>query len=345
MLIFSLFYLKCPSLQSGGSLVRNPPASAGDVNSILAWVRKIPWSRKWQPTPVFLSGQRSLVGYSLWGFRVRHDSATKTTTKSLWQWETHHPLSLFHQALTIIHCYCLFPARMPSSLHSGSDSLTQSAFQVWMPTSTHSRSDTPASLPFHKDRSSPCWLSDSHTWNVLFTLGSSKPPSAGCLLHPAQALPYWAWHASSPTPSLWMASLVHKGLWRSMLACPPKGCPLIPHARPLLQQDSSASSGSDTTCQDASLHRDAPSHLCSSDPYMPSSRGHPPCLSWAQTRAAVHFRCPPHSAQTPVPSSGPLWLVHPCTRYQVWRSTFLCPPNGFRATSFKNKREEKRKIP
>ena len=32
------------------------------------WVGKIPWSRKWQPTPVFLSGkshgQRSLVGYS-----------------------------------------------------------------------------------------------------------------------------------------------------------------------------------------------------------------------------------------------------------------------------------------
>ena len=33
-----------------------------------SWVRKIPWSRKWQPTPVFLPGkshgQRSLVGYS-----------------------------------------------------------------------------------------------------------------------------------------------------------------------------------------------------------------------------------------------------------------------------------------
>ena len=34
------------------------------------WVRKIPWRRKWQPTPVFLPEkfyvQRSLVGYSLW---------------------------------------------------------------------------------------------------------------------------------------------------------------------------------------------------------------------------------------------------------------------------------------
>ena len=36
-----------------------------------SWVRKIPWSRKWQPTPVFLPGkfhgQWSLAGYSLWG--------------------------------------------------------------------------------------------------------------------------------------------------------------------------------------------------------------------------------------------------------------------------------------
>ena len=35
------------------------------------WVRKIPWRRKWQPTPVLLPGkshgQRSLVGYSPWG--------------------------------------------------------------------------------------------------------------------------------------------------------------------------------------------------------------------------------------------------------------------------------------
>ena len=41
MLIFSLFYLKCPSLQCGGSLVRNPPASAGDVNSILGSGRSL----------------------------------------------------------------------------------------------------------------------------------------------------------------------------------------------------------------------------------------------------------------------------------------------------------------
>ena len=35
------------------------------------WVGKIPWSKKWQPTAVFLHGeslgQRSLEGYSPWG--------------------------------------------------------------------------------------------------------------------------------------------------------------------------------------------------------------------------------------------------------------------------------------
>ena len=37
------------------------------------WLGKIPWNRKWQPTPVLLSGkshrQRSLVGYSPWGHK------------------------------------------------------------------------------------------------------------------------------------------------------------------------------------------------------------------------------------------------------------------------------------
>ena len=45
------------------------------------WAGKIPWRRKWQPTPVFLPGnvhgQRSLVGCSLASWRVRHNWAYK----------------------------------------------------------------------------------------------------------------------------------------------------------------------------------------------------------------------------------------------------------------------------
>ena len=60
----------------GGSVVKNLPANAGDAgdsgdSGFYPWVGKIPWRRKWQPTPAFMPGkfygQRSLVGYSPWG--------------------------------------------------------------------------------------------------------------------------------------------------------------------------------------------------------------------------------------------------------------------------------------
>ena len=54
----------------GGSVVKNMPVKAGDAGSIPG-SGKIPWRRKWQPTPVFLPGkshgQRSLVGSGPWG--------------------------------------------------------------------------------------------------------------------------------------------------------------------------------------------------------------------------------------------------------------------------------------
>ena len=54
----------------GGPMVKNPPANAGDTRDLAV---KIPWSRKWQPTPVFLPGkshgQRSLEGYSPQGHK------------------------------------------------------------------------------------------------------------------------------------------------------------------------------------------------------------------------------------------------------------------------------------
>ena len=54
--------------------VENLPA-VGETQ-VNPWIGKIPWRRKWQPTPVFLPGeshgQRSLVGYSPWPLqRVR----------------------------------------------------------------------------------------------------------------------------------------------------------------------------------------------------------------------------------------------------------------------------------
>ena len=39
---------------SGDSVVKNLPVNAGDVG-FDPWVGKIPWRRKWQPIPIFLS--------------------------------------------------------------------------------------------------------------------------------------------------------------------------------------------------------------------------------------------------------------------------------------------------
>ena len=54
----------------GGSDGKESAYNAGDPG-FNPWVGKISWRRKWQPTPVFLSGKshgrRSLVGYSPWG--------------------------------------------------------------------------------------------------------------------------------------------------------------------------------------------------------------------------------------------------------------------------------------
>ena len=41
-----------------GAVVKNPPANAGDAkDKFSSWPGKIPWSRKWQPTPVLLPGK------------------------------------------------------------------------------------------------------------------------------------------------------------------------------------------------------------------------------------------------------------------------------------------------
>ena len=72
-------------------VVKNLPANAGDSKrqEFDPWIRKIPWSRKWQPIPIFLPGkvhgQRSLVGYKELGSqRVGHDLVTDHLTKLWW---------------------------------------------------------------------------------------------------------------------------------------------------------------------------------------------------------------------------------------------------------------------
>ena len=64
---------------SGGTVVKNSPTHAGDPRDAgsIPGSGKIPWRRKWQPTPVFLPG-KSHRQRSQWATvhvvtRVRHD--------------------------------------------------------------------------------------------------------------------------------------------------------------------------------------------------------------------------------------------------------------------------------
>ena len=75
------------------------------------WVKKIPWRRKWQPTPVTLpgkfQGQRNLVGYSPWGHKeldmtewlsshTAHMFLLKCTKCKLFSVFSKHCLRYFH---------------------------------------------------------------------------------------------------------------------------------------------------------------------------------------------------------------------------------------------------------
>ena len=64
-----------------GSVVKNLPCRRCRSHGFSPWVEKIPWWRERQPALVFLPGeshgQRSLVGPSWWGHRVRHNWTTE----------------------------------------------------------------------------------------------------------------------------------------------------------------------------------------------------------------------------------------------------------------------------
>ena len=64
------------------SISKESLCNAGDLG-LIPGLRKIPWRRKWQPTPVFLPGeshgQRSLAGYSPWGCKNRTQLSDETT--------------------------------------------------------------------------------------------------------------------------------------------------------------------------------------------------------------------------------------------------------------------------
>ena len=71
-------------LSSSSSSIGKEPACRYRRLGFHPWVEKIPWRRKWQPTPVFLPreshGQGSLVGYSPWGCKSQTQPSDWATT-------------------------------------------------------------------------------------------------------------------------------------------------------------------------------------------------------------------------------------------------------------------------
>ena len=88
------------------------------------WVGKMPWRRAWQPTPVFLPGeshgQRSLVDYSPWGQRVRHDWSNLAHTQQVEVLEKEERKS---EPWTVVSCAWprepLFPLHTPAPTREG----------------------------------------------------------------------------------------------------------------------------------------------------------------------------------------------------------------------------------
>ena len=74
---FTNCYMTSPphiiSLPCGSTVKNLPQCRIQKRLGFYPWVRRIPWSKKWQPALVFLPGkfhrQRSLVGYRPWGHK------------------------------------------------------------------------------------------------------------------------------------------------------------------------------------------------------------------------------------------------------------------------------------
>ena len=71
-----------------------------------SWVRKIPWRRKWQPSPVLLSGksrgQRSLVGCSPWGREELDTTERLNNNNTIYSIKTRFSLELINYVLQFL---------------------------------------------------------------------------------------------------------------------------------------------------------------------------------------------------------------------------------------------------
>ena len=99
----------------GGSAIKDLPANACQCgrHRFDPWVGKIPWRRKWLPTPVFLPEkccrQRSLMGYSPLGHKGLDTTWQLHNEEEKNIWLIFHllelPCSLYQQIFQEIHLF------------------------------------------------------------------------------------------------------------------------------------------------------------------------------------------------------------------------------------------------
>ena len=122
------------------------------------WVRKIPWRRKWQPTPVFMPeeshGQRSLAGYSL---GLQRWALTNLSPISLRK-------SVKVKVLVAQSCPTLWDPMDCSPPDSSVHWILQARIQEWL------------AISFSRGSSQPRdWTQVSHITGRFFTVWATRP--------------------------------------------------------------------------------------------------------------------------------------------------------------------------
>ena len=164
------------------------------------WVRKIPWNRKWQPTPVFFPGkfhrQRSLVSYSPWGCK---ESDTAEWLSMLTHTHTH---THTHQSVSQFSCSVVSNSLRPLGLQCARPpcpSPTPGAYSNSCPSSqwchpTISSSVAPFSSCLQSFPASGFFLVSQHTHTHTHTNmvpGTGLKPTSALPLHLSQKSPEW----------------------------------------------------------------------------------------------------------------------------------------------------------
>ena len=157
--------------KSGGAVTHMPTRgpdskesafSAGDLG-LISGFGKIPWSRKWQPTAVFLPGkshgQKSLADCNPWGCKKSDTTERWLTHICLrWRWVLTEKFIVFHCLVNFVFCLQFFALHsfffFPLYWRSVLNFSMWLALQHLMNSSSWSRSSClstliKSSLPFH----------------------------------------------------------------------------------------------------------------------------------------------------------------------------------------------------